>query len=116
MPRLTWQNGLWLAAYAGAITIVTLLLLRERDAQTAALDTPEAHQDWQKWRSDASKMDDRRTPNSSEPPWLVLLRDHFASVMTGTLVIGTAVFVMFMFLLRGVFSRSPEPYGPPESK
>jgi hypothetical protein len=114
MPRLTWQNGFWLAAYLAAMTMAIVLLVRERAAQTTALDSTDARQDWQVWQNDASEMDDRRPPKSNEPPWLVLLRDHFVALLAGTIVIGSAAFVMFMFLLRGVFSRGPEPYVSPE--
>jgi hypothetical protein len=121
MPRWTWQNGLWLAAYLGWMTLVVVFLLQFRQQQIAEFGTAKSQQDWQTWRNDplheSAGPIQRRPPKSAEPPALVLLRDHFAVVMAAAIVFGTALYVMLMFAIRGTFSRgmATRPRAPADS-
>ena len=42
-------------------------------------------------------------PKSDEPPALVLMRDHFAVCLSGSLVISSVLFFFLAFLITGMF-------------
>ncbi|MBC8351243.1 MAG: hypothetical protein H8E66_04620 [Planctomycetes bacterium] len=67
-----------------------------------------SQEDWQDWRSEAQRQQagsgpvSRRVPKSSEPPSLVLLRDHFATSLTILVVLSSALFFTIAIMVRGV--------------
>jgi hypothetical protein len=101
---------MWLAVYLLILTsiIVGVFALRERLQVT--LSTPQARADWEMWRKKAGEQStdkgpvQRRIPRSAEPPALVLLRDHFAVVLSAAVLFGSLLFAMLMFAVRGVFA------------
>ena len=61
------------------------------------MGTPEARAEWNAWReSEPNQRTDlsvsRRPPKSPEPPSLVLMRDHFAVLMSAAIVFSSLLF------------------------
>ena len=84
-----------------------------RDSRQTWIDnnsTPAVQASWQEWREDAAKQDGglgsgpvkRRAPKSSEPPFVVLLRDHFGVVQTAAVVFSTVLYLFALILIRGL--------------
>lgn len=73
--------------------------------------TPEVQESWEKFREDAAKQDGkagsgpvkRRVPKSAEPPFVVLLRDHFGVVQAAAVVFSTVLYLFALILIRGLF-------------
>ena len=104
-------NLAWLAAYLVMVGVIVVLVLRAREATFRELTTPEALAEWQAWRESAPNRTDaggvrRQPPKSAEPPALVLMRDHFAVVMSSAVVFSSLLFATIMIAARGAF-RSP---------
>jgi hypothetical protein len=101
-----------LLGYLAVMTAVVVLLVRTRDEQIARLSQPRAQDAWQDWRSAAAEQADgegpvqRRTPQSVEPPALVLLRDHFGVVLAATIIFGTALLAVIFLAVHGVLART----------
>ena len=101
---------IWLGAYAALMTGLVVGLLEVRSRTLANLSTPEALANWQKWRDEASKQTEdspvrRRVPKSAEPPGLILMRDHFPTILAAALFFATVLCLLLAGLARGV-SRS----------
>jgi hypothetical protein len=87
------------------------LLWSARASVLAQLDDPQQRAEWQEWKqqeeSRAAAKDapvTRRPPTSTEPPSLVLMRDHFAAAVASCLAAGTVLFVFVAFVVRGAVS------------
>jgi hypothetical protein len=107
-------NLLWLVGYIVAIAGLVVFVLHLRDTILRDLDTPEAHAEWQAWReappnSDATGPVRRKPPSAAEPPALLLMRDHFTVVMSGSVLFSSLLFAAVMMAVRGVFSNSRTP-------
>ena len=107
----TPSNLRWLMAYLLTLAILVLVVMYTRTQVLATFGTPQATAEWQAWREAAGKQTQRgpvrrRMPKSPEPPALVLMRDHFAVVMTAAVVFGSLLFATFMIAVRGVMARS----------
>jgi hypothetical protein len=110
-PFSRQSNLLWLLVYAIAMISVVTLVLSMRAATLRDLDTPEARAEWQAWReappnSDTTGPVRRKPPSATEPPALVLMRDHFAVVMSGSVIFSSLLFAAIMIAARGALSRS----------
>jgi heme A synthase len=112
-----WSRGtaLWLVAYLVTLLVVAGAVVRGRAVALAAYGTPEAQAQWDTWREDTKKMAKqpgvvkRREAKSTEPPALVLMRDHFTVCLSLALLLTTVLFATFMFFVRGALS-APTPY------
>ena len=107
----------WYRTRAGQLAVVGYLpfafvavacLMYARDQVIAELGTPEALAQWRAWRDEVRQhqeqsrpVAERRVPTSDEPPQLVLLRDHFAGVLGGTLVIVSFLYGFVAFVTVG---------------
>ena len=107
---LTTANVVWLVFYLLAMGGVVYGLDYARRLAIARFDSPEARDQWQEFRDDMKKVADdptapvdRRMPKSAEPPTLRLLRDYFGTCVLLALLLCSALFATFMFMLRGVF-------------
>lgn len=87
--------------------LVSLLFVARQHALTS--DSSDAsHENWRDWRAEAQRQQDgtgpvrRRVPKSSEPPSLVLLRDHFATSLAILVVLSSALFFTIAIMVRGV--------------
>lgn len=107
---LTPANIAWLVVYLLTMGAVVLGLATARRQAMAEFDSPTAQAEWQEFRDDMKKIADdpaapidRRVPKSEEPPTLRLLRDYFGTVVLLALLLCSALFATFMFMVRGVF-------------
>lgn len=72
--------------------------------------TASAQASWDKYREDAAKQTGapgtgpvkRKMPKSSEPPFVVLLRDHFGVVQAAAVVFSTVLYLFVLILIRGL--------------
>jgi hypothetical protein len=111
--KFSLANLLWAIAYLAVMAAVIWAMLTVRGDVSAAYGTQAAQTEWDDWRHDAKKMASgagpvkRREPKSAEPPALVLMRDHFAVCLGGSLLLSTVLFGTFMFFIRGAFATAP---------
>ncbi len=67
-----------------------------------------AQGEWQEFRDAISDSNagggpvQRRVPASEQPPGLVLLRDYFLQCLTISIVLTSALFATFAFMIRGI--------------
>ena len=81
-----------------------------RETWIANNSTVAVQESWEKYREDAAKQDGsagagpvkRKVPKSSEPPFVVLLRDHFGVVQTAAVVFSTVLYLFALILIRGL--------------
>lgn len=114
--KFSLANLLWAIAYLAVMAAVSGAMLKVRGDVSVAYGTQAAQTEWDDWRQDAKKMAagtgpvKRREPKSAEPPALVLMRDHFAVCLGGSLLLSTVLFGTFMIFIRGAIqSGSPTP-------
>lgn len=98
-------------AYLATLGGVMGLVFYTKARALSAFATPAAQQQWNEWREAADRQTDqgpvrRRPPKSAEPPSLVLLRDHFLTVLVASLVFTTALYATLVLLVRGALTRS----------
>jgi hypothetical protein len=118
--RRRTANLFWLAAYFTMLAAVVVLVLQGRTTTLREMDTPEARAQWQKWREAEPNQTEtgpvrRRPPSATEPPALLLMRDHFAVVMSGSVLFSSLLFAAIMMAVRGVLSTSGTTDGENES-
>lgn len=98
----------WLIGYIVMAAAVISLLVYARQQTIAQLDTPEARAQWQAWKAETERQANsqgpvtRRKVQSDEPPALVLLRDHFATIVGMSLTVASCFFLFLMLIVRGV--------------
>jgi hypothetical protein len=101
---------LWLALtlYLLLMAGLTLGIFRARSWASSVYWNEQAQSQWDEYRDDVAEQSERRAPvqrripRSVEPPALVLLRDHFGTCLTISLVLTSALYACFMFFLGGV--------------
>ena len=101
----------WLVAYIIVLSLVTAGLFYGRHQAFQTYGSAGAHSAWTTWREDVAAAQAegpvrRRIPKSTEPPALVLMRDHFASCLTISLLLTSILFGTFMIFIRGVTTAS----------
>jgi hypothetical protein len=105
--RLTPSRLAWLLAYLAAMSAVVAALVVARGRVVASLDTPEAREQWQRWKDETRRQSDgpiqRRPVRSDEPPALILLRDRFGVIVATSVVICSFLFAFLAFAARGAF-------------
>jgi hypothetical protein len=103
----------WVLALLILILGEVALVVWLRDSRQTWIDnnsTPEVQASWQEWQKDAAKQDGkpgsgpvkRRTPSSSEPPFVVLLRDHFGVVQAAAVVFSAVLYLFGLILIHGL--------------
>jgi hypothetical protein len=101
--------------YVTILIAVVFAMVKSRDWALAQLSTSESIADWQTWRNDVEQQQTkpgpvvRRTPKSTEPPALVLMRDHFAVSTASALVFSSALYWVFAWLVFGVLNGQHTP-------
>ena len=100
-------NFFWALLYLAMLAGIYGALSNYRQYAMEQYGTDSAEQEWQTWREAAADLSDdgpvnRRVPKSTEPPALVLMRDHFAACLGVSLLLSSCLFVWFMFTARGV--------------
>jgi hypothetical protein len=113
--KFSLTNALWGLAYLAVVAAVIGAMLKVRSDVSAVYGTQSAQTEWDDWRADAKQMAQgsgpvkRREPKSAEPPALVLMRDHFAVCLGGSLLLTSVLFGTFMIFIRGAFSQHESP-------
>ena len=103
---------LCIVVYLLAMAAIVFAMFRTRDWAVTQLATPESAANWNKWRSDVSEQQDqpgpvqRRVPKSTEPPALVMMRDHFAVSLFGALFFSSLLFWFFTWFMMGIVRSS----------
>jgi hypothetical protein len=117
MSRFLTSTAVWLTAYVAALVGIGLVVLHLRDTTLTDLSSPENIENWQAWRAAAAKQDgtsgpvQRTVPKSTEPPMLVLMRDHFPVMLTASIVFPAILLGFLMLAARGVLRESAERRG-----
>lgn len=109
MRFVSAANLLWLTLYLAMVGAIVWALVGARERAMIELAGPQAQADWEEWRQSAKQQAasgpvQRREPRSDQPPALVLLRDHFPVLVTGSIVLCSFLFGTLMFILRGAIS------------
>ena len=107
------ERSLWLAAYVAIMVGIIVGLFVVRSRTLASLSTPEARANWQAWREAAAKQSAegpvrRRVAKSTEPPALILMRDHFPVMLAGSLFFGSVLFTLIGWAARGAFGAKKQ--------
>jgi len=103
----------WILALLVLILGEVALVWWLRDSRQTWIDnnsTPAVLESWKAWGDDAAKQTGapgtgpvkRRAPKSAEPPFVVLLRDHFGVVQTAAVVFSTVLYLFALILIRGL--------------
>lgn len=113
MPYRPLQVAGMAVLYALVVGLVIFATFRAREAALEELAAPEVQAKWAEWRDDVQTGDveasggvTRRTPESAEPPWLVLMRDHFAVCLTAAIVFSSLLFGVIVFFVAAI-GRQP---------
>ena len=110
--RKVFGRALWLwgALYAVLLTVVLSGMFAARDWVVADLSAPKSLADWSEWREDVRAGQqrpttvERRVPKSSEPPMLVLMRDHYRVLLSAAVFFSSLLYWVFAWLVTGMFS------------
>ena len=100
-------NIAWLLGYVVWISVLLVMLVQARQYTLDNLTGEEARAEWQKFKQAAREQSgpdgpvQRKVPKSDEPPQLILMRDYFGTCIAGTLLFGSALFVVLMIAIRG---------------
>jgi len=119
MSRTRVGQLFWLLAYVATMALIVYTLLYVRSTQVQRLNSAQAKRDWQQWREGAKKDSAgdgpvrRRVPKSVDPPLLVLLTEHFAVLLVSSLVFGSVLFFVVLFLLHGAIAQGKFEVQPP---
>ena len=93
-----------------AAIVASLLVVRQKALDT--MSTPQAQAEWDRWREAAAKETGedtpvkRSAPSTTQPPLLVLMRDHFAAALFGLLAPASALYWFFAWIAVGVYKQS----------
>ena len=108
MPKLSTTDVVIGVLYVALLCVLVSLLFVARQQALTIDSSAASRENWQDWRAEAQRQQDgtgpviRRVPKSSEPPSLVLLRDHFATSLAIVLVLSSALFFTIAIMVRGV--------------
>jgi hypothetical protein len=94
------------------LVAVVVATFRSRDLALERLSTSKSLADWQTWRDEVQQQQglrgpvERRVPKSSEPPALVMMRDHFVVSLTGAVLFSTMLYWVFAWFVMGVMQSA----------
>jgi hypothetical protein len=104
----------WMIGFAVLVVAVVAAMFETRDWALAQLSTPESVADWQAWREDVRQQQgqsgpvQRRVPKSSEPPALVIMRDHFAVSLFAAVLFSTLLYWVMAWFVMGIKERNDQ--------
>jgi len=116
-PRRSILVGYFLA-YVVIVGAAVWGICAARAAIVAQFGTPEARRDWQAWKAETERLSrahpalERRPVTSDEPPSLVLMRDHFGTILAGGVTIVSFVVAFLLLALDGSFKSRRNPTAP----
>jgi hypothetical protein len=99
-------------AYAAVLVAVIVATYKTRIWAIEQLATPKSLAEWQTWRDDVRQQQDRpgpvqrRVPKSSEPPALVMMRDHFGVSLAGAVLFSTMLYWVVAWFVMGVMNST----------
>lgn len=107
------QSWYLVAGLVASMALAAWAAVAARAWAVEQLSTPEARTAWSAWKRDVEVQQptavvQRRVPKSDEPPWLILMRDHF-SVMLVTFMVAAALAYGFALLAVHVVRGSRRP-------
>ena len=94
--------------FAVLVVAVVAAMFKTRDWAFTQLATPQSVADWQEWREDVRQEQvqpgpvQRRVPKSSEPPALVMMRDHFTVSLFAALLFSTLLYWVLAWFVMGI--------------
>lgn len=100
-----------LLTYLVFVVVLTSVLFLVRDSVIES-HNQQQDQQWNEWREETIKQAEnpkfveRRPAKSTEPPAVVLLRDHFFACWLGITLMSSVIFLTFMFLGLGAFKTN----------
>jgi hypothetical protein len=106
--RLFWK--FWFPLYLLALGCLIAALLFARQQALSVYGTDVAREEWQEWVKEAREQEEgegpirRRAPKTDTPPALILMRDYFVTTLAGSVVLCSAVYWSFAFLLNGALT------------
>ncbi|HEV2969796.1 MAG TPA: hypothetical protein VGY55_07385 [Pirellulales bacterium] len=113
MRRNLASAWFWIVIYLTAIGAIAIYTVHVRNQMLAdAKGIAKDEQSWQDWREAASKQDgingpvERVLPPSTEPPMLMLMRDHFGVILGASVVFPGIILGFLMLVARGVLMRA----------
>jgi len=98
----------WAIGYALLIGAVVVAVIKTRDWAVTQLATPKSLAGWEAWREDVRQQQvqpgpvQRRVPKSSEPPALVVMRDHFEVSLFAAVLFSTMLYWVFAWFLMAI--------------
>lgn len=98
----------WTIGYALLVGAVVAGTFKTRDWALKQLATPKSVADWEEWREDVRQQQvqpspvQRRVPKSSEPPALVMMRDHFAVSLFAVVLFSTMLYWVLAWFVIGI--------------
>lgn len=104
----------WVCGYVALLAAVVVGTLQARHWAMAHLSTPESVGNWQAWREDIRQQQNRpgpvqrRVPKSSEPPALVLMRDHFGVSLTAAVLFSGLLYWVFAWFVMGIATKTSD--------
>ena len=96
--------------YLLVVVAILVALKSAKDSVRTEFDSVESRAAWDTWRRTAEKQAEtpqsvrRSIPRSSEPPTLVLLRDHFGVCVAASVTISSALYWATALFLRGALT------------
>ena len=108
-------SSLTLVTWRAALGAIVVAMFEARRWSLAQLGTPKAQSDWQAWREEVRQEQsrpgpvERRVPESSEPPALVMMRDHFAVSMVGAILFSSMLYWVVAWLVMGMMKSAEYP-------
>lgn len=107
-PRRTKTWLVWTCLYLATMASVGGSMVWTRQRLLSQYSTPQAQQAWDTWRRDVQRQSQphapvqRRVPESDRPPVLILFSEHFAACLLLALILSSALFFTFAFMIQGV--------------
>jgi len=108
MPKPRTSTVVMGAVYVVLLCLLVSAMFIARQRVVTSESSVVSQENWQQWRAEAGRQQRgegpviRRIPRSSEPPSLVLLRDHFATSLVILVVLSSALYFAIAIMVRGV--------------
>lgn len=116
MKFLTTANLITAVVYIALIGGLVISFSRAANWAESNYQSEQAFENWEQWRQEAKEQSQgkgpvkRRVPKTEAPPALILVKEHYYSLLTISIVLSTALYATFAFFVRGVFlSGEPAP-------
>lgn len=100
--------------YVVLVGTVVWAMFAARDRTLAVTSTTESVAQWGAWRDDVIAQQDeatpvqRRVPESTEPPALILMRDYFGVSLAGAIVFSSLLYWVLAWLVAGTLGGAAE--------